>query len=256
MNAEKLARQVATIAIAALAVVSLAMPVFAAEDSRIALVIGNADYADLPALRSPLRDAEAVAAALRDDGFSTVTVVANATRAELLTALDDLSKKAESADWALVYFAGHGAESDGNSYLIPVDARSGADAKLADQGVPLARVIAAAAPTRKLSVILFDAGRDNPFGFQLPPAGDAPVAPAESTIIAFAGKAGQAVSDGGADANSPFAAALLKNLATPGLEVMKFFSRVRDDVLAATDMKQQPFFYGSLAGEEFFFRPN
>ena len=72
--------------------------------------------------------------------------------------------------------------------------------------------------------------------------------PSGGTLIAYAAK------DGEEAKNSPFAAALIKHLTTRGLEVGRLFRLVRDDVLAATDHKQEPFVYGSLPGEELFFR--
>jgi uncharacterized caspase-like protein len=79
--------------------------------------------------------------------------------------------------------------------------------------------------------------------------------PSGGTLIAYAAKDGEEAIDGGEEAkNSPFAAALIKHLTTRGLEVGRLFRLVRDDVLAATDHKQEPFVYGSLPGEELFFR--
>ena len=96
-------------------------------DNRVALVIGNSSYASVAALPNPKRDAEAVTAALRNVGFQSVTMIADAGRETLVKALGAFAREADGADWALVYFAGHGIEVGGTNYLIPIDARLVAD---------------------------------------------------------------------------------------------------------------------------------
>ena len=86
--------------------------------------------------------------------------------------------------------------------------------------------------------------------------GLARIEPSGGTLVAYAAKGGEEAIDGEGTANSPFAAALIKRLAAPGLEVGKLFRLVHDDVLAATEHKQEPFVYGALPGEDFFFRPS
>ena len=71
--------------------------------------------------------------------------------------------------------------------------------------------------------------------------------------LAYAAKHGQVALDG-AGQNSPFVSALVKRLAQPNLDIRRVFGFVRDDVLAATGKKQEPFVYGSLGGEEYVFR--
>ena len=83
----------------------------------------NSSYASVAALPNPKRDAEAVTAALRNAGFQSVTMIADAGRETLVKALGAFAREADGADWALVYFAGHGIEVGGTNYLIPVDAR-------------------------------------------------------------------------------------------------------------------------------------
>src|SRR5262249_2993927 len=89
-------------------------------DNRVALVIGNSSYASVAALPNPKRDAEAVTAALRNAGFQSVTMIADAGRETLVKALGAFAREADGADWAVVYFAGHGIEVGGTNYLIPV----------------------------------------------------------------------------------------------------------------------------------------
>src|SRR5262249_46517329 len=117
---------------------------------------------------------------------------------------------------------------------------------------------------KKLRLIILDACRNNPFVSDMRMTvasraihrGLARVEPSGGTLVAYAAKGGQEAVDGDGTTNSPFAAALVKRLTTPGLEVGKLFRLVHDDVLAATDRAQEPFVYGALPGEDFFFRPN
>ena len=235
-----------------------------AAETRVALIIGNSAYTAVAKLPNPQRDAEAVAEALRQDGFADVQLVIDATRTDLVEALNDFADKADAADWAVVYFAGHGLELDGTNYLVPVDARLKADRDVQDEAVSLDRVIEAVNKAKKLRLVILDACRNNPFvpDMRVTKAsraihrGLARIEPSGGTLVAYAAKGGEEAVDGDGTADSPFAAALVARLTTPGLEIGKLFRLVRDDVLAATDQKQEPFVYGSLPGSDFFFRPS
>ena len=227
---------------------------------RVALVIGNSAYKAVPILANPRRDAETVAAALRGTGFQSVTLVNDLTREQLTDALRAFAAEAEKADWALVYFAGHGIEIGGLNYLIPVDARLAADRDVQFEAVSLDQVMGSVEGARKLRLVLLDACRDNPFAPQMRRTvatrsigrGLAQVEPDSGTLVVYSAKHGQVALDG-EGANSPFVAAFVKRLASPGLEIRKLFDLVRDDVMAATERRQQPFSYGSVPGSEDFF---
>ena len=241
---------------------------------RVALVIGNSSYKNVPALTNPQRDAEAIAASLRNIGFETVTLAADATREKLLDALRNFTNEAEKADWAVVYYAGHGIEVNGQNYLIPVDAKLATDRDIQFEAVPLDQVMASLEGARKLKLVLLDACRDNPFMPQMRKT-VAPDAAAVSTaggnvvtrsigrglgevkvlgasLVVFAAKHGQTALDG-EGGNSPFAVAMVQRLGTPGVEINKIFRLVRDDVMEATAGRQEPYTYGSLPGNEDFF---
>ena len=94
---------------------------------RVALVIGNSSYKTVPALPNPEKDAEAIAASLRNVGFDAVTLATDLTREKLVDALRLFANAVEEADWAMVYYAGHGMEVGGVNYLIPVDAKIAVD---------------------------------------------------------------------------------------------------------------------------------
>ena len=139
----------------------------AQQGRRIALVIGNSAYKNVPALTNPQNDATAIATSLRNIGFETVTLSIDATREKLIDALRAFADEAEKADWAMVYYAGHGIEVNGQNYLIPIDARLATDRDVQFEAIPLDQVMAALEGAKKLKLVLLDACRDNPFAPQM-----------------------------------------------------------------------------------------
>jgi tetratricopeptide (TPR) repeat protein len=231
-------------------------------ERRIALVIGNSNYRSAPGLPNARRDADAIASALRGVGFQTVTLQNDLSKDKLGEALRNFARQAEQADWALIYYAGHGIEMSGTNYLIPVDARLETDRDVQFEALPLDQVLSSVEGARKLRIILLDACRENPFARQMRRTvasrtigrGLARIEPEGGTLVAYAAKHGEVALDGEGD-NSPFVTAFVKHIATPGVEINKLFRLVRDDVLAATGRRQEPFVYGSLPGEDFYFKP-
>ena len=227
------------------------------------------------ALPNPQRDAEKIAATLRAVGFDSVTLARNLTREKLIDALRAFADKVDKADWAMVYYAGHGIEVNGVNYLIPIDAKLSTDRDVQFEAVPLDQVMNSVGSAKKLKLILLDACRDNPFVPQMRHTA-APTAAAQrstaggtittrsigrglgevkvtgATLVVYAAKHGQVALDGeGGD--SPFAVAVVQRLATPGVEINKLFRLVRDDVMEATGGRQEPYTYGSLPGREDFY---
>lgn len=242
---------------------------------RVALVIGNSAYKNVSALANPQKDAAVIAASLRNIGFETVALASDASREKLIEALRAFAEEAEKADWAIVYYAGHGIEVNGVNYLIPVDAALKVDRDVQFETVPLDQVMASVEGAKKLRIVMLDACRDNPFTPAMrrtaapaavaaaPTAGGAiatrsvgrglgEVKVSGASLVVYAAKHGQTALDGEGE-NSPFAIALVQRLATPGVEINKIFRLVRDDVMEATAGRQEPFTYGSLPGREDFF---
>jgi C-terminal peptidase prc len=235
-------------------------PAPAVSEKRVALVIGNSAYRAVAPLFNPRHDADALAGMLRNIGFRTVQLELDIGRERMADVLGSFAREADDADWALVYYAGHGIEMGGVNYLIPVDATLETDRDVEFQAVPLDRVMTAVEGARKLRLVLLDACRNNPFAAEMRRTlasrsigrGLARVEPATGTLVVFAAKHGEVALDGD-DANSPFAAALLRELPVPGLEARRMFDVVRDDVLEATNSRQQPFSYGSVPGRQDFY---
>jgi tetratricopeptide (TPR) repeat protein len=231
----------------------------APQERRVALVIGNSAYERVPRLANPDADAQAFAAALQRLGFSEVVEKHDLGLAALTSALKDFGDLAADADWAVIYYAGHGIEVGGRNYLIPVDARIAAASHVDDEAIPLERVLAKAESARKLKLVILDACRVNPFAARLAGSrrsigrGLARIEPAGGVLVAYAARDGAAAEDGG-PGHSPFTAALLKHIAEPGLDIGLLFRKVRDTVLAETRQAQEPFTYGSLPGEALYFK--
>lgn len=227
-------------------------------ERRVALVIGNSAYKSAPRLTNPVNDASLVGGMLKKAGFDQVDVKLDLNAAEMRRALRDFGGRAREADVAVVYYAGHGIELDGTNYLIPTDATLETDSDVLDETLPLERALFAVEPAKQLRLVILDACRDNPFAKTMKRTiaaraigrGLAKVEPTSpNTMIAFAAKAGSTASDGDSK-NSPFAAALVERLPTPGLDLRKAFGFVRDDVLKNTGYKQEPYVYGSLGGDD------
>jgi uncharacterized caspase-like protein len=225
-------------------------------DKRVALVLGISAYQHVAKLPNPSNDANAMAELFRKSGFDVVEVKRDVGIADLRRAVGDFSDRAQDADVAVVFFAGHGIEVDGTNYLVPADAKLARDFDIEDEALSLDRLLKAIEPAKRLRLVMLDACRDNPFAKTMKRTvasrsvgrGLAKVEPTVSdTLIAFAAKAGSVALDGD-NSNSPFTTALLEHIATPGVDLRIAFGRVRDAVLSSTDRKQEPYVYGSLGG--------
>jgi len=231
------------------------MPTGAAtEGKRVALVIGNGAYSNVPTLLNPPNDASDVAAALKRLGFS-VSLLTNARFDEMRRGLIALGREAAGADMATVYFAGHGMEINGENWLIPIDAELKRDTDAANEAISLRSVMLQVSNTTSLGLVILDACRNNPFAAKMnrslatraaPNGGLGRIEPVGNVLVAYAARDGTTALDGD-QRNSPFAAALMRNIETPGVEVTFMFRNVRDDVMEATHNEQQPFVYGSLS---------
>ena len=230
----------------------------ASAEKRVALVLGNSNYKNAAVLPNPVNDAAAVAATLKGAGFDIVDSRLNLSAADMRRALRDFADQARDSDLAVVYYAGHGIEIDGTNYLIPTDATLQRDTDIYDEAFSLDRVLLTIEPARQLRLVIVDACRNNPFAETMKRTvstrtvsrGLARIEPTTTnTLVAFAAKAGLTALDGNSK-NSPYATALVKHIATPGLDVRRAFGFIRDDVLQATGNRQEPYVYGSLGGAD------
>ena len=228
---------------------------------RVALVIGNSAYTHASALKNPANDARILASTLRQSGFTEVTEKYDLGLLPLINVLKDFGDRAAGADWAVIYFAGHGIEMNGVPYLIPVDAKLERDTHVPDETVALERLLQKAEGAKKLRLVILDACRNNPFMPRMVRSGTVTrslgrglplIEPEGDVLVAYATKHGTTALDGEGD-NSPYAVALTRNIPAPNVDIRVMFGRVRDAVRTATSNQQEPYTYGSIGGDLHFF---
>jgi tetratricopeptide (TPR) repeat protein len=224
---------------------------------RVALVIGNGKYQFAAPLPNPPNDAADIAKALRKLGFDVVEG-RDLDRPGMDNAIRQFGRKLDGADIALFFYAGHGLQVNGKNYLVPVDAKLERPGDLTLDAVDISTVLAQMEAEKRVNLIFLDACRDNPLARSLARSlgtrssavgqGLASIQSAIGTMIAYATQPDNVALDG-EGRNSPFTAALLKHLVTPGLEIGALMKRVRADVIAATREKQVPWDHSSLIGD-------
>jgi len=252
------------------------LPFAAIAAERVALVVGNQNYEFTTKLKNTANDATAISTALTNLSFDVTTLI-DPSQADLLVALSSFAFRAETADVAMVYYAGHAIEVQGENFLIPVDARIASGKDVLRYTVSLTDVLNSVYGARKIRIAILDSCRNNPLQevLAIDPlkeridtagtskiksgaesvrgiGGLAPVTPTRGTLVAYSQRPGEVAEDG-LGANSPFAVALLNALAQPDLEIGMLFRFVRDDVLEETQQRQEPYVNGSLSKDLYYF---
>ncbi len=222
---------------------------------RLALVIGNAAYKESP-LANPVNDARDMSQLLTELGFQVI-YRQNASQAEMKSAIREFGNKIVKGDVALFYFAGHGAQVNGENYLIPVDAvitkEEEVEYESVNAGLALAQMASAA---NKLNIVILDACRNNPFArsFRSQTRGLAQISAPAGTIIAYATEPGSVAADGKGK-NGLYTEELLRTMRVPGLKIEDVFKQVRVGVRNRSQGKQTPWESSSLEGDFYFNQP-
>ena len=235
-----------------------------AEARRLALVVGNESYRNVAPLKNARSDAKAVAEALEGLGFE-VTLKQDLTLNALKSALREFRSRVGGGDEVIFYFSGHGVQFDGTNYLVPIDIVAESEAQVADDAVPLQRVLDDLRDQKaRFSLAIVDACRDNPFkgqGRAIGGRGLAPVSAANGQMVLYSAGAGQAALDrlgpNDADPNGVFTRVLIKEIRKPGVPVDRMLKVVRDEVVRlakGASHEQVPALYDQTIGE-FYFRP-
>ncbi len=238
-------------AIFLIAIAFICIPANAFAEKRVALVIGNSAYASAGRLANPTNDAADVAAALQRLGFD-VTRETDVDGRGFVAVIDNFLSAAKGADLAIFYYAGHGMQYDGASYLLPVDAKLESEFAIRRETMAAQEIVSALEGAAQASVVILDACRNNPLAellrARLQGRGRAAAvarglgrieASSGNTLVVYSAAPGQEAKDG-AGRNSPFTEALLKHVETPGLEIEQMLKRVTADVERDTAGKQQP----------------
>jgi len=226
-------------------------------ENRLALVVGNSAYQAVPALPNPANDARAMTAFLTSAGFD-VTTAPDLTQADMRRAVSDFAAKvsrAGSDTVALVYYAGHGVQVDGENFLVPVDASVQRESDVPLQMFRLNDIMntLSSVPSR-MKIVMLDACRNNPFSEINKTTGrglaivDAPA----GSIVSYSTSPGAEAEDGTGE-NSPYTSALLAVAKEPGLPIEQAFKRTRLSVHQTTSGRQTPWESSSLASDFAFF---
>ena len=235
----------------------------AGAQQRVALVVGNSNYEHVAKLRNPANDAEDLTARLQSLGFEVIGGT-DLDRRKLVESLIRFGRAAEKAEVALFFYAGHGLQVDGQNYLVPTDAMVEFESEIDLSLVSLSGVMQQLERGSRTNLVFLDACRNNPFAKELERSlgnraavslakGLGRVQSGSGTFIAFATQPDAVASDG-SGRNSPFTAALLNHVSTPGQSISDLMIEVRNEVIAKTNGAQIPWDSSSLT-DRFFFAP-
>lgn len=219
-----------------------------AQSKRFALVIGNANYAEKP-LRNPRNDAADVAAVLRQAGVAT-TLAMDLGRVEMNRTVGRFLTQAEGADLVFVYYSGHGMQTGGESFLIPVDARIESERDIRSEGLRLGDLMDDLEARRiRRTVVVLDACRDSPFSVRTR-GGKRGLAPpkemSSAFLVAYATADGKTADDG-VGRNGVYTSELLKHLGSAGRSLRDVLEETELGVEVASSGAQRPVTYGSTA---------
>ena len=254
-------RQLSLIALTLLAGL---VPAASEHARRLALVIGNDSYQNVQPLSNARSDSRAVAAELKAVGFE-VTLKQDLNQKQMKAALRDFKAQVQGGDDVVFYFSGHGVQFGGTNYLIPVDITADSEAQVADDAIPLQRVLDDLAEQKaRFSLAIIDACRSNPFksaGRAIGGRGLVPVTPATGQMIMYSAGAGQAALDnlGSTDRNpnGVFTRVLIQAMRKPGVPAGSLLKDVQSDVVDlahSVGREQVPALYDQSLGK-FYFRP-
>jgi hypothetical protein len=224
-------------------------------EKRLALVIGNGAYINAMELANPVNDARAMRDALQKVGFD-VDEYENLDQAGLKMAIDLFGDKLKKYSVGLFFYAGHGIQSKGANYLIPVNARLESEKQVDYDCVQADRVLGQMEDAgTKVNIVILDACRNNPFERSWSRAvngtGLAFMNAPSGSLIAYSTSPGRTASDG-SGSNGLYTAALLENLKTPGINILQMFQNVRRIVSSESDKQQIPWESTSLTNDFYF----
>jgi len=237
-------------ALALAAIFTLVTSLGAMAQERLALVVGNSSYDSVTALDNPAADSQLIAQSLESAGFR-VTLINDASQLVMNRAIAQFGRDLRAAGeetTGLFYYAGHGVQSFGNNYLLPIDVMLTDAADLPLVGIEAQAVLRQMASARnRTNIVILDACRDNPFETiaSLDDNGLAEMKAPTGTFLAYATAPGAVALDG-LSGNSPFTAALAQRMSQPGLPLEQVFKSVRNDVLRTTNGRQVPWDTSSL----------
>jgi WD40 repeat protein len=225
-----------------------------APEERLALVIGNSSYRDTP-LANPANDARAMAFKLKELGFRVIEKE-DASLEEMRKSVRDFGNQIALGGVGLFYYAGHGVQSNGVNYLIPVDADIQDETELTSRAFAATEVLEKMDSAKnRINIVILDACNNNPLVRKIRSAtnGLAIMQQGSGTIVEFATKPGSTAADGDGS-HGLYSDELLQALSQPGLSIEEVFKQVRMEVSRKSGGAQIPWENSSLLGE-FYFNP-
>lgn len=226
-------------------------------EKRIALVVGNSDYQQ-GYLKNPSNDASDISSTLQELGFS-VDLVKDASRKTFHKAVQRFRNKlGADTEVAFFYYAGHGAQFEGDSYLLPLQSDINSAADLPIEALKAKDILTQMRSSNsEVNVMVLDACRDLPYRQLNRSAsrGLSRIKTSDSTLVAYSTSPGQVAKDG-KGRNSPYTEELLKHLSEKNLTLTQLFNNIGRAVKQNTNGKQIPWFNSSpmpdiyLAGSE------
>jgi hypothetical protein len=224
-------------------------------DRRLALVIGNGKYINAMELANPVNDARAMKEALQKLGFD-VYEYEDIDQAQMKMAIDNFGAKLKQYSVGLFFYAGHGIQSKGSNYLIPVNANLQSEQQVEYDCVQADRVLGQMeAAGSKINIVILDACRNNPFQRSWSRAvngtGLAFMNAPTGSLIAYSTSPGRTASDG-SGSNGLYTSALLENIKTPGINILQMFQNIRRTVSEKSEKQQIPWESTSLTADFFF----
>ena len=233
---------------------------------RLAFIIGSSNYTELPNLPNARRDAMMVANRLADLGFDEVEIAEDIDSSNIVSLPKYIAERARATDIVVVFYAGHGVETDGVNYLVPVDASLESERELNSVALALQDLTEAASNARRGALVIVDACRDDPFIEAKSVAASRSAAgekhdrmpdkihmglansptPRPNNVVIHSTQPGKTAADGdGLD--SPFVIALLQTLSKPGLTLNEIVQETSARVSAMTNGDQVPASYGEAS---------
>ncbi len=216
---------------------------YSSQGKRVALVIGNSNYPNSP-LKNPVNDATDMATELRVLGFD-VTLKTDLSFSSFESTLQNFQNKANNAEVALLYYAGHGMEIGGRNYLIPVDAPLGMGDQLKYKSVDANYALDIISGADK-KIIILDACRNKPGSRAVNDGGLAPMS-ATNACFAYSTSPGKTAPDG-YGRNSPYTSSLLQVMGERGLTLHQLFQKVAR-IVTAKNSGQIPWFSSSMVDD-------
>ena len=225
----------------------------AAAAARVALVVGNGDYAaEIGKLKNPTSDAKMMADTLTGLGFE-VALVTDADQKAMKRAIREFGQNLRATGpngIGLFYYAGHGVQVDGENFLLPIGAEIQAEGDVELEAVSASSILSQMQVAgNAVNLVFLDACRNTPLtrSFRSGSRGLARVDAPRGSFVGYSTAPGD-VSVDGESSNSPYALALVEELNTPGISIEEAHRAVRGKVLAATNQRQTPWDSSSLTG--------